>query len=94
MEPARPTVVCASDGATPYLLFGRRFHVAISAPFTPRTPDPEKAPRPPTHQQPAVDKPGQPIRGPNKPKATFQWLPDCLWPFIENIRHEGWDGDA
>jgi hypothetical protein len=62
--------------------------MTISAPFNPRTPDPDKAPRPPTHQQPAGDKPDRPIRVPNKPKAAFQWPPDCLWPFIENIRRE------
>jgi len=25
-----------------------------------------------------------------RPKATFQWPPDCLWPFID----DGWNGDT
>jgi len=49
--------------------------MTISEPFTPRTPDPDKAPRPPTHYYPAVDKPGSPILFP-KPKAAFRWPPD------------------
>jgi len=27
---------------------------------------------------------------PAKPKATFRWPPDCLWPFIDH----GWDSKA
>ena len=61
------------------------------APFTPHTPDPEKAPQPPRHP-PTADKPGKPILVPSRPKAAFQWPPDCLWPFNESIR--GWDSDA
>jgi hypothetical protein len=58
----RPTVVCSSDGAAPplrYLLIGRCLHMTTSEPFTPRTPDPDKAPRPPTHHQPPAEKPDQ-----------------------------------
>jgi hypothetical protein len=22
-----------------------------------------------------------------KPKATFQWPPDCLWPFMDEVPH-------
>ncbi len=49
----RPTVVCSSDGAAPplrYLLFKGYLHMITSRPFTPRTPDPAKAPRPPTQR--------------------------------------------
>jgi len=59
-------------------------------PFTPQTPDPDKAPQPP--RQPFANKP-KPILVP-KPKASFQWPPDCLWPFAETIGHHKWDGDA
>ncbi|HWY53924.1 MAG TPA: hypothetical protein VNZ03_05645 [Terriglobales bacterium] len=63
-------------------------------PLTPRTPDPDKAPRPPTHHYPAVDKPGKPILVPSKSKAAFRWPPDCLWPFTVRIGNHEWDGDA
>ena len=68
--------------------------MTTGAPFTPSSPDPDKAPRPPTHHQPAADKPGKPVRVPSKRKAAFQWPPDCLWPFTESGRHHGWDSDA
>ena len=63
-------------------------------PFTPRTPDPDKAPRPPTRHYPAADEPGKPILVPSKSKAAFLWPPDCLWPFRERIGNHEWDGDA
>lgn len=59
-------------------------------PFTPQTPDPDKAPQPP--RQPFANKP-KPILVP-KPKASFEWPPDGLWPFAETIGHHKWDGDA
>jgi len=77
-----------------YLLIGRCLQMTANEPFTPRTPDPDKAPQPPTHDQPSADKPSRPILVPTKPKAAFQWPPDCLWPFTESIGHPGWDGDA
>jgi len=73
---------------------GTVLHMTTSAPFTPRTPDPDKAPRPPDQHQPAADKPGKPILVPSKPKAAFQWPPDYLWPFTERIGDHEWDGDA
>jgi hypothetical protein len=89
-------VVCSSDGAASlrHIFSGRYFHMTANEPFTPRTPDPDKAPRPPTHHQPPAEKPGKPILVPSKPKATFQWPPDCLWPFTETTRNDGWDTDA
>jgi hypothetical protein len=54
-------------------------HMTISEPFTPRTPDPDKAPQPPSHHQPSADKPGKPILVPSKSKAAFQWPLDCMW---------------
>ncbi len=96
MEELCGPAVCSSDGAAPplrYLLFGQCLHMTTSEPFTPRTPDPDKAPRPPTLPQPPTEKPGKPILVP-KPKAAFQWPPDCLWPFTEITRHDGWDTDA
>jgi len=27
----------------------------------------------------------------SRPKATFQWPPDCLWPFMDD---EGWDTET
>jgi hypothetical protein len=93
----RPTVVCSPDGAAPplrYLLFGWCLQMTTSESFTPRTPDLDKAPRPPTHEQPSADQPGSPILLPSKPKATFQWPPDCLCPFTETTRNDGWDTDA
>jgi hypothetical protein len=62
--------------------------------FTPPTPEPDKAPWPPTHDPRPEYKPGRPILLPTKPKAAFQWPPDCLWPFNERIGNPGWDGDA
>src|ERR1700722_20781432 len=73
--------------------FGEYLDMTTSEPFTPRTPDPDKAPRPPTHHQPP-QKPAKPILVPSKRKAAFQWPPDCLWPFDESIGHIGWDSDA
>jgi hypothetical protein len=63
-------------------------------PFTPRTPDPDKAPRPPTRHYPAEDKPNKPILVPSKSKAAFQWPPVCLRPFTGRIGNHKWDGDA
>jgi hypothetical protein len=68
--------------------------MTTSALFIPRTPDPDKVPRPPSHPQPAGAKPGKPTLVPSKPKAAFQWPPDCLWPFNEKIGNPGWDSDA
>jgi hypothetical protein len=94
----RPTVVCSSDGAAPplrYLFFGGYLRMTTSEPFTPATRDPDKAPRPPTYDQPAADKPGRQILLPTKLKAALQWPPDCLWPFTGSIGHHGgWDTDA
>jgi len=83
-----------SATAAPYLLFGRCLQMTTIEPLTPRTPDPDKAPRPPTHHYPAVDKPGKPILVPSKSKAAFRWPPDCLWPFTVRIGNHEWDGDA
>ena len=77
-----------------FILSDGGLHMTASQPFTPRMPDPDKAPRPPTHDQPASDKPGRPILLPSKPKAAFQWPPDCLWPFTVTITDDGWDSDA
>jgi len=77
-----------------HICFAKVLHMTASEPFTPRTPDPDKAPRPPTRHQPPAEKPGKPKLVPIKPKATFQWPPDCLWPFTESIGHPGWDSDA
>jgi hypothetical protein len=78
-----------------YLFFLKTvLHMTTSEPFTPRTPDPEKAPRPPMQHPPPARKPGKPMLVPSKTKATFQWPPDCLWPFNESIRHYRWDSDA
>ena len=78
-----------------YLFCRRRcLHMTISEPYTPRTPDPDKAPRPPTHHQPPADKTAEHIPIPSRPKATFLWPPDCLWPFTEATGNEGWDSDA
>jgi hypothetical protein len=41
--------------------------------------------------QPQAEKPGMVVLRPGKPKATFQWPPDCLWPFME---YNDWDSDA
>ena len=71
--------------------FWSEARMRISERFTPRTPDPDKAPRPPTHHQPPAEKPGKPILVPSKLNATFQWPPDCLWPFTED---GGRDSDA
>jgi hypothetical protein len=67
-----------SATAAPYLLSGRCLHVTASGPFTPRTLDPDKTPRPPTYHQPPPDKP---ILVPSKRRAAaFQWPPpDYLW---------------
>jgi hypothetical protein len=46
---------------------------------------PEKAPQLP-RELPPVNKPGRPILVPTRPKAAFQWPPDCLWLFIDHIR--------
>lgn len=93
----RTTVVCSSDGAAPplrYLLFKGYLHMMTSELFTPPTPDLDNAPRPTTHDEGTEYKSGSPILLPSKPKAAFQWPPDCLWPFNERIRNPGWDGDA
>jgi hypothetical protein len=95
----RPTAVCSSDGAAPslrYLFFFENglAHMTTSEPFTPRTPNPDKAPRPPTHEQPPAEKPGRPILLPSKPKATFQWPPHCLWPFTRTPKNDEWDSNA
>ena len=66
--------------------------MTVDAPFVPCTPDLD-APRPPTHYQPQVDIPDMPILVPSKPKAVFQWPPNCLWPFTD-IGHTKWEGDA
>jgi hypothetical protein len=58
-------------------------------PFTERAPAPEKAPQLP-RELPPVNKPGRPILVPSRPKAAFQWPPDCLWPFIDRR----WDGSG
>ena len=42
--------------------------MTTSEPFTPRAPDPDKAPRPRTHHQPPAEKPNKPMLIP-KPKA-------------------------
>jgi hypothetical protein len=63
--------------------------MTASEPFTPRTPDPDRAPRPPAHDQLPADKPGRPILFPSKLEAAFQWPPDCMWPFNERIGHHG-----
>jgi len=70
------------------------YNMITIEPFTPRTPDPDKAPRPPTRQYPDMDKPGKPIVVPSKSKAAFQWPPKLLWPFTESIKHHGWDWNA
>ena len=69
-------------------------HMITSEPFTLQTPDPDKTPRPLTHHQPTAEKTGKPMLVPRKTKATFQWPPDCLWPFNERIGNPGWDSDA
>ncbi len=69
-------------------------HMTTSEPFTPRIPDPDKAPRTPAHHQLPADKTAEHIPIPRRPKATFQWPPDCLWPFTETIGNDGWDSDA
>lgn len=75
-------------------ILGRVLHMTTSESFTLQTPDPDKAPRPPTHHLPPADKTAEHIPIPRRPKATFQWPPDCLWPFNESIRHYRWDSDA
>jgi hypothetical protein len=39
--------------------------------------DPSPGPR----ERPDEPKPAEPLV--TKPKVTFQWPPDCLWPFID-----------
>jgi hypothetical protein len=58
----RPTVACslmAQRHRCAFFSFGRRLHMTTSALFIPRTPDPDKTPRPQTHDQPSA--PGSPI---------------------------------
>jgi hypothetical protein len=94
MRPGRLFLRWRSAPAAPYPLFGRCLQMTTIEPFTPRTPDPDKAPRPPTRHYPAADEPGKPILVPSKSKAAFLWPPDCLWPFRERIGNHEWDGDA
>jgi hypothetical protein len=63
--------------------------------LAPPTPEPNKAPWPPMHDPRPEYKPGRQILLPTKPKAAFQWPPDCLWPFTVSIGHHGgWDSGA
>jgi hypothetical protein len=68
--------------------------MTIREPFTPRTPDPDKAPRPPTQDQPAADKPGRPILLPSKSKAAFRGRQIVYGRSMKFIGHPGWDRDA
>jgi hypothetical protein len=43
-------------------------------PFTEPSPD----------SQTQADKPKEPEPPATKPKATFEWPPDCLWPFVDH----------
>jgi hypothetical protein len=94
MRPGRLFLRWRSATAALSLHFGMALHMTTSEHFTPPIPDPEEAPRPPTHRRPPAEKTGKPILIPRKTKATFQWPPDCLWPFNETIGHHGWDSDA
>jgi hypothetical protein len=49
-------------------------------PFTDRSPDPDQRP----------DEPRKSELLTARPKATFEWPPDCMWSFIDH----GWDSDA
>ncbi len=49
-------------------------------PFADPSPDP--------HKHPDERRPSELLT--TKPKATFQWPPDCLWPFIDR----GWDSET
>jgi hypothetical protein len=48
--------------------------------FTDPSPDPDQRPNEPRNSELLIA----------KPKATFQWPPDCLWPFIDR----GWDSET
>jgi len=48
-------------------------------PFSPPTPDPNKAPQPPRPQQPSEDNASKSGIAPSKPKAAFVWPPDRRW---------------
>jgi hypothetical protein len=39
---------------------------------------------PSSDSQAQTDEPKQPEPLVAKPKATFQWPPDCLWPFVDH----------
>ncbi len=41
--------------------------------FADPSPDPKAQPDDPRRSEPLV----------TRPKATFQWPPDCLWPFVD-----------
>src|ERR1700735_5671106 len=74
--------------------FGGYLRMTTSKLFTTPIPEPDKAPWPPTHGPRPEYKPGRPILLPTKPKAAFQWPPDCLWPFHERTGNPRWYGDA
>jgi hypothetical protein len=49
-------------------------------PLTVPSPDPDQHPNEPRKSEPLTA----------RPKVTFQWPPDCLWPFIDR----GWDSET
>jgi hypothetical protein len=66
MRPGRLFLRWRSATAALSLHFGMALHMTTSEHFTPPIPDPEEAPRPPTHRRPPAEKTGKPILIPRK----------------------------
>jgi hypothetical protein len=86
----RSTAVGSSDGGARlrHILFLDGVPHDDQQTIYPPSPDTDHVTQQSEYQRRQADKRGRTVLVPNKPKAAFQWPPDCLWPFIEGTRRD------